>query len=377
MSLIGSRAPVTEVFSADLKGARSWTWQIASGAIYALFVFAIPALAGASGRAWLLTVVSFAVFVPLYIDFFLQGTRSTRRQTVEVGLIALLGFALIPLNIGGTTYVAYAAALAPFSLRPSQSVALFLVLAAALWVEMWLTAHPDRIVVSTWVTFVIFIVGCGNLLISDRVRQMALVRRAQEDVEEMAKVAERERIARDLHDVLGHTLSVIALKSELASKLADRDPARAVQEIREVERISRDALTEVRSAVEGYKNRGFQGELREARQVLASAGVRLDATVNDVPLLPRQETALALALRETITNVVRHARASVCRVALVLERGEVVLTIQDDGSGGPLREGNGLAGMRERVTAAGGTLNVDAARGVTISVRFPAASATT
>ena len=86
---------------------------------------------------------------------------------------------------------------------------------------------------------------------------------------------------------------------------------------------------------------------------------------------------MALALRETITNVVRHARASVCRVALVLERGEVVLTIQDDGSGGPLREGNGLAGMRERVTAAGGTLHVDAARGVTVSARFPAASATT
>ena len=376
MSLIGSRAPVTDVLSVDLKGARSWTWQIASGAIYALFVFAIPALTGASGRAWLLTVASFAVFVPLYIDFFLQGTRSTRRQIVEVGLIAILGFALIPFNVGGTTYVAYAAALAPFPLRPRQSVALFVVLAAALWVEMWFTMHPDRIVVSAWVTFVIFIVGCGNLFISDRIRQMALVRRAREDVEEMAKVAERERIARDLHDVLGHTLSVIALKSELASKLADRDPARAVQEIREVERISRDALTEVRSAVEGYKNRGFQGELREVREVLASAGVRLDATVNAVPLLPRQETALALALRETVTNVVRHARASVCRVALVLERGEVVLTIEDDGSGGPLREGNGLAGMRERVTAAGGTLNVDAASGVTVSVRFPAASAT-
>jgi len=241
---------------------------------------------------------------------------------------------------------------------------------------MWLTSHPDRIVVSTWITFVIFIVGCGNVFVNDRLRHSALVRRAQEDVEEMAKVAERERIARDLHDVLGHTLSVIALKSELASKLADRDPGRAVQEIREVERISREALTEVRAAVEGYKNRGFSGELREARQVLASAGVRLDADVGDVLLLPRQETALALALRETITNVVRHARARVCRVALVLERGEVVLTVQDDGAGGPVREGNGLTGMRERVTAAGGTLNVDAAGGVTICVRFPVASAT-
>jgi two-component system sensor histidine kinase DesK len=168
---------------------------------------------------------------------------------------------------------------------------------------------------------------------------------------------------------------VIALKSELASKLADRDPVRSIQEIREVERISREALSEVRAAVEGYKNRGFSGELREAQQVLASAGVRLDAAVVDVSLLPLQEAALALALRETITNVVRHARASVCRVALSLDRREVVLTVEDDGAGGPLREGNGLLGMRERVTAAGGTLTVDSARGVKVSVRFPIASA--
>jgi two-component system sensor histidine kinase DesK len=191
----------------------------------------------------------------------------------------------------------------------------------------------------------------------------------------MAKVAERERIARDLHDLLGHTLSVIALKSELASKLADRDPARAADEIREVERVSREALAEVRAAVEGYKGRGFSGELRSAEQVLGSAGVRLDADITPVPLSPRQETVLALALRETVTNVVRHARASVCRVALGLDAGDLVLTIQDDGIGGPLREGNGLVGMRDRVAAAGGTLDVIAQKGVRVCVRFPAARA--
>ena len=223
----------------------------------------------------------------------------------------------MPFNTGATTYVAYAAALAPFVLRPFQSVLLFAMLAGAVWTETWLISYPERIIVSTWITFVIFIVGCGNLFISDRIRQTVLLRRANEDVREVAKVAERERIARDLHDLLGHTLSVIALKSELASKLADRDHARSIQEIREVERISREALSEVRAAVEGYKNRGFSGELRAAQQVLASAGVRLEAAVVDVSLLPLQEAALALALRETITNVVRHARASVCRVASV------------------------------------------------------------
>src|SRR4030095_6473920 len=98
------------------------------------------------------------------------------------------------------------------------------------------------------------------------------LRVAQAAVEEMARIAERERIGRDLHDLLGHTLSVIVLKSELASKLADRDPPRAIAEIREVERISREALAEVRKAVEGYKSRGLSGELRSAGQVLRAAG---------------------------------------------------------------------------------------------------------
>jgi len=168
----------------------------------------------------------------------------------------------------------------------------------------------------------------------------------------------------------------LSAEIELASKLADRDPARATEEIREVERVSRDALAEVRAAVEGYKNRGSSGEIREARLVLASAGVRLDAEVGDIPLLPRQETVLSLALRESVTNVVRHARASICCVVLGLEQGDVVPTVQDDGSGGLPREGNGLAGMREPVTGAGGTLNIDAANGFRVSVRSPPASAT-
>ena len=103
-----------------------------------------------------------------------------------------------------------------------------------------------------------------NVFYIDQHRQNAVLRLAHEEVEAMATLAERERIARDLHDLLGHTLSVIALKSELASKLTDRDPLRAAQEIREVERVARDALAEVRHAVEGYRGRGFAGELRNA-----------------------------------------------------------------------------------------------------------------
>jgi two-component system, NarL family, sensor histidine kinase DesK len=347
-------------------------WQATSGVIYAAFVFLVPAIKGAPWTTWVITAASFAIFAALYRDFFVHPAGPKGRQLADLAGIGLLGSALLPINTGGTTYVVYVAALVPFVLKPSHAIAVFVLAAAVLWaVMMTLVASLDRYIVSAWVTGVIFIVGIGNIFVGERVRQGALLRQAREDVEEMAKLAERERIARDLHDLLGHTLSVIALKSELASKLADRDPARAAAEIRDVERVSREALSEVRAAVEGYKGRGFSGELHGAQRTLGSAGVRLDASVATVTLSPRQETVLALALRETITNVVRHARASMCRVALGVERGELVLTIQDDGVGGPVMEGNGLIGMRERVRAAGGTLVVDAASGVRVCVRLP------
>ena len=114
--------------------------------------------------------------------------------------------------------------------------------------------------------------------------------KAREAVEHLAVVAERERIARDLHDLLGHTLSVIVIKSELAAKLADRDMARAVEEIRDVERISRTALQEVRRAIHGYRGERLQDELTNGRAALTAAGVTLDASVELVGLDPEKGT---------------------------------------------------------------------------------------
>jgi two-component system sensor histidine kinase DesK len=218
---------------------------------------------------------------------------------------------------------------------------------------------------------IVLVVGLGNVITSEERRRHAFVRRAEEEVEEMAKLAERERIARDLHDVLGHTLSVIALKAELAAKLSAIDPGRAAQEIRDVERVSRTALSEVRAAVEGYRGHGLRGELKSAADVLGAAGVTLAVDVEPVALPAKHETVLALAVREAVTNVVRHARATACRISVTRHSGRVVLRVEDDGIGGVPREGNGLTGMRERVAAIGGTLTLEGAGGVHLTVTVP------
>jgi two-component system sensor histidine kinase DesK len=194
---------------------------------------------------------------------------------------------------------------------------------------------------------------------------------AHEEIEHLAKVAERERIARDLHDVLGHTLSVIILKSELASKLIDRDPERAKIEIRDVEQTSREALAEVRSTIRGYRQQDLEAEFKRAKATLETAGVKVNSQSVRVGLTPAQESVVAMVVREAVTNVVRHAQAQNCELHLAPENGTCVLKIRDDGHGSSQLEGNGLRGMRERVEALGGTLVRETSTGTKLTIRFP------
>jgi two-component system sensor histidine kinase DesK len=184
-------------------------------------------------------------------------------------------------------------------------------------------------------------------------------------------VAERERIARDLHDVLGHTLSVIVLKSELATRLAPIDPARASVEIADVERIARESLSELREAVAGYRAVGLAAEVERARSVLETAGVRVECQLGEMRLPPRYEGVVTMAIREGVTNIVRHAGASSCRLSLAQTPRECRLELADDGRGGAGAEGFGLAGMRERVEGLGGTLVREIASGTRLILTLP------
>ena len=194
----------------------------------------------------------------------------------------------------------------------------------------------------------------------------------------LAAVAERERIARDLHDVLGHTLSVIVLKAELASRLIHRqdpsDHARAAAEIADVERIGRTALAEVREAIGGYRTRGLGAEIEAARLTLDAAGVTLildSATTSPANLSAPEEIALSLALREAVTNIVRHSCATTCSLRFITEDNHRRLVIEDNGQHAVSREGNGLRGMRERIESLGGHLFLERDHGTRLLIELP------
>ena len=339
---------------------------------YSLFVFLGPLFARGGTREWVLAALSIVVFVPIYAATWLAIDRHRNGQARALTVaMALYGFALIPTNIGANTYIVFSAALLPFLVRPQVAVGYLVVLVAGVLAISLVLPPVSRIWLIGPTALLVVLMGGANVFYAEHHRRNALLWRAREEVEEMATLAERERISRDLHDLLGHTLSVIALKSELASRLAHSDPTRAADEIRDVERVSREALSEVRGAVEGYRRRGLSGELRSAARALEPSGVRMVASVADTQMSARHESVLALALREAVTNVVRHARAKTCWISLHDDEDRLVLTVRDDGVGGTPTAGHGMTGMRERVASLGGSVTIDGADGMCVTVTLP------
>ncbi len=199
----------------------------------------------------------------------------------------------------------------------------------------------------------------GVARMGNAIRELHTARRelARLKVEE-----ERLRLSRDLHDLLGQTLSMITLKSELARHLIAEDAERCAQELSEIERVARQTLREVREAVAGYRQPRLESELEGARQLLEAAGIDYQIEPNTLVLPPETSAVLAWTVREGVTNVIRHSRARHCEITLIQKNGTVGAEVINDGgrearaeslSGRP---GLGLAGLRERVSALGGRM---------------------
>ncbi|MEU4083869.1 sensor histidine kinase [Streptomyces aureus] len=210
----------------------------------------------------------------------------------------------------------------------------------------------------------VVLIGFAMTGVRQLVRTTIELRRARATVAQLAANEERLRLARDLHDLLGHSLSLITLKSELAGRMLPDHPDKAAQQVADIEQVSRQALVDVREAVTGYRRLRLAEELAGAQVALTAAEVNADLpaepALDGVP--EETESALAWALREAVTNVVRHSGARRCTVELVrrqtLDGPVLELTVEDDGSGGTsgAAPGNGLTGLAERLEKAGGSM---------------------
>jgi len=315
------------------------------------------------------TLASAIIFLPLYFrGYWVKG----RQLLWIISAITLLGMVLAPFNPGAAVYFVYAAAFAPKSADTKTAIKIIAAIVLVIVAEsavLHLTAY-------FWAFAVVFtvMIGAVNTHFAQRSRDNQKLLLAQEEVERMAKIAERERIGRDLHDVLGHTLSLIVLKCELASKLANIDPRRAAIEIRDVERISRETLAQVRATVRGYQSRSLRAEAEQAKAALQAAGVEVLFDFPPATIPASHEGVLALALREAVTNVIRHAGARSCNLRLEQTSSACSLEIRDDGCGELEPEGVGLSGMRQRVEALGGSLRREVSSGTRLVITLPVTS---
>lgn len=338
------------------RAARGW-YVGGSISLIWLFIVATEAVAAAD------TAVSSAVVIALLVLFaasFLMAIPVSRLLPPRLRLLPaawlfLLSFTLFPWigwDVRGVwSYVGVAIGMAVVRLRTTWT--LLLVLGA--------TALVTGVISDGWTEGVLFlpaiIVSISAMMAAfgRNIAAMNALRATRDQMAQMAVERERSRVARDLHDILGHSLTVITVKTELAGRLIDVDAARAKAEVAEVEALARGALADVRATVAGYRGITVAGELAAARQALDAAGIaaELPTATENVPA-ERRELA-GWIVREGVTNVIRHAHASRCRVRL---SGRSV-SIEDDGVGpasGAGTAGSGLIGLRERVEAAGGRL---------------------
>ncbi|HUB78597.1 MAG TPA: sensor histidine kinase [Bryobacteraceae bacterium] len=341
-------------------------WTAYVWLVYLAYFLAIPFLFHLKTGTRIATVAGTLVAVPLYfLGYWLRGYR----VLWVVGGFLVLAVVFAPFNPGAATLFVFAASALAGLDKQSQAFPLLYTIVAIAALESWLFHLPPEF----WIPTMVFTSLIGSVVIqwTHRGRLTRKLLAAQAESEHLAKVAERERIGRDLHDLLGHTLSVIVLKSELASRLAESEPTRAAEEIRDVERISREALAQVRAAVRGYRTAGFDSELKVAMEALEAAGIQVETSIEPPLLSPAQETVFAMALREAVTNVVRHAHATVCRLTMRQVGRFCEMVVADNGRGGALDEGSGLSGMRERVEALGGALERDGSHGAQLRIRVP------
>jgi two-component system sensor histidine kinase DesK len=284
---------------------------------------------------------------------YFHGYRVRGRALLPVIAVQVLLGVVLMTRPGGFVFFVYAASFAAQLGSDREAVrAIGAVAAVALAVAAISGAPPFIALAAPGLSIM---VGAATFQQMQMRRANESLVRAREQVERLAAVAERERIARDLHDILGHTLSLIVLKSELAAKLAPRDATRAAREMRDVEEVSRKALRQVRDAIRGYRA-SLADEVAQSHTLLDAAGIRSTFATDPAAVDRAEEEVLAFALREAVTNVVRHARAKACRVALRTSAGECVLEVEDDGTGGAAPDGSGLRGMRERVAALDGSV---------------------
>jgi two-component system sensor histidine kinase DesK len=351
-----------------------WLWPLLSPA---------AAIANGDVHPVVPAVAGLSAFAVLYVAVVIQAFagpphRPSPAHLVQLILLAALGIALTSAYVGSTAgwlaVMLYVGAAGSAALRGPAAFG-WAVGSVAVLVAVALAHHQDGSTIGANAFNVLM--SCGLVFVVKRMTEyISQLRETQAELARSAVEQERLRFSRDLHDLLGHTLSLVVVKAEVVRRLVPRDPQAAVSQAADIETIGRNALAEVRQAVTGYRARTLAAELDGARTALADAGIALTTRDEATPLPPGADALLGWTVREGVTNVIRHSRARHCEIVVHLAGGRTTLEIRDDGVGpAAASAGNGLRGLSERLAAAGGALRYErgATGGFEVVATLPAA----
>jgi two-component system, NarL family, sensor histidine kinase DesK len=313
-------------------------------------------------------LLGLAVFVALYLSLLPESAWLSRlgpgAALVALGLLPVI--AVVLLVAGAPTSFAalfvYFVAAAGMRLPARIAVAVTLLTGLAVGIAGSLHGESRSAISATVLTIVsigVLMTAFGRIARANRE-----LRETREELARLAVSDERLRIARDLHDLLGHSLTVIAIKSELARRLVEREPTQAAAEIDDIQSVSRTALAEVREAVRGYRRLALAEALETAQAALSAAGIDCELADEDVALPADVDAVLAWAVREGTTNVIRHSGALHCAIRVCADEARAAVEIEDDGNAAvSTARGSGLNGLRERARRVRGELEAGALPG--------------
>ena len=326
---------------------------IGTALVFLLFPLADLLSGRLSGGSAVVAAAGLTAFAGLYLRlFWILPWVTSGRRAEGAALLGSLAALAIGLSIafgdewlGLLVYLSVAVALALPTPLALPGLAIVAAAAIAITGELGVAVQA--------LAFGLILVGVRGLM--ELVRELEA---ARGQVAELAAGEERLRLSRDMHDLLGHNLSVIALKSQLARRLLGRDPNAAESEVRDIEAVARSSLQEARAAVRGLRSASLASELERAKRALEAAGVEAAVQASD-PLPAGVETLLGFAAREGATNVIRHSDARRCEIEVRRIGDMAELEVRDDGAGdaNDTGDGSGLRGLSERMTEAGGTLD--------------------
>lgn len=320
---------------------------------------------------WTRVGVSLLLLLPFLYAYFWAYKSSRTQAKYPIALMIITASIAAIFTSGAISFFSFAGFFIGFFYSLRTAILTFFIISAWLWILNYLIAY-ETYHFPLYGMLITFVVGLFGVVEHNNERIKRQQRQSNDEIANLATALERERIARDLHDIMGHNLSSIALKAQLAEKLTEAGELKlAQQHLQELAEIARNSLSEIRQTVSNYKHKGIQDTVKQLCSLLRQKDIEVQIEGNIPPLTSLQESQLGLMLTELVNNMLKHSQASECLWRYQVQNNQLNLSISDNSPSKAIKEGNGLKGIRERIAFLEGEFTYDTSDGYTFQISLP------